>query len=80
MFNSIRSRLLLSYLLVIATVLLAVVVALFFYAAQPGLRYVPTLQQLATVSRVNRQQIVRLIEVGATDAQVELLLNETAPK
>ena len=78
MFNSIRSRLLLSYLLVIATVLLAVVVALFFYAAQPGLRYVPTLQQLATVSRVNRQQIVRLIEVGASDAQVELLLNETA--
>ncbi|MBE2219928.1 MAG: HAMP domain-containing histidine kinase [Anaerolineae bacterium] len=78
MFNSIRSRLLLSYLLVIATVLLAVVVALFVYAAQPGLRYVPTLQQLATVSRVNRQQIVRLMEVGADDSQYELLLQETA--
>jgi signal transduction histidine kinase len=78
MFNSIRSRLLLSYLLVIATVLLAVVVALFFYAAQPGLRFVPTLQHLSTVSRVNRQQIVRLIEAGAGDEQFAQLLNETA--
>lgn len=78
MFNSIRSRLLLSYLLVITTVLLAIVIALFFFATQPGLRYVPTLQQLATVSRVNRQQIMRLIEMGADDVQYELLLNETA--
>lgn len=78
MLNSIRSRLLLSYLLVIATVLLAVVVALFIYSAQPGLRYVPTLQQLATVSRVNRQQIIRLMELGASDTRYEQLLNETA--
>ena len=78
MFNSIRSRLLLSYLLVITTVLLAIVVALFFFATQPGLRYVPTLQQLATVSRVNRQQIMRLIEMGADDRQYEALLDETA--
>jgi two-component system OmpR family sensor kinase len=78
MFNSIRSRLLLSYLLVIATVLLAVVVALFFYSTQPGLRYVPTLQQLATVSRVNRQQLLRLVELGADDEQYALLLEETA--
>ena len=78
MLNSIRSRLLLSYLLVITTVLLAVVVALFFFATRPGVRYVPTLQQLATVSRVNRQQIVRLMEQGAEDAQYELLLDETA--
>ena len=76
--NSIRSRLLLSYLLVITTVLLALVVALFFYATQPGLRYVPTLQQLATVSRVNRQQIVELLELGADDLQYELLLDQTA--
>ena len=78
MLNSIRSRLLLSYLLVITTVLLAVVIALFFFATQPGLRYVPTLQQLATVSRVSRQQIVRLMELGADDIQYELLLEETA--
>ncbi|MFO7678526.1 MAG: HAMP domain-containing sensor histidine kinase [Chloroflexota bacterium] len=78
MFNSIRSRLLLSYFVVIAVALLAVVVALFYFATQPGLRYVPTLQHLATVSRVNRQQLVRLIELGATDEQYEALLAETA--
>ncbi|MCZ7669246.1 MAG: hypothetical protein M5U34_19710 [Chloroflexi bacterium] len=65
MLNSIRSRLLLSYLVVIAVALLAVVVALFYFTTLPGLRYEPTLQQLATVSRVNRPQLARLIELGA---------------
>ncbi len=78
MLNSIRSRLLLSYLLVIATVLITVVLALIIYVAQPGLRYVPALQHLSTVSRANRRQLVRLMEVGASDAQYELLLTETA--
>jgi signal transduction histidine kinase len=78
MLNSIRSRLLLSYLLVIAISLLAVVVALFYFATRPGLRYVPTLQQLATVSRVNRQQLGRLVERGAGGDVYEQLLDETA--
>jgi len=78
MLNSIRSRLLLSYLVVIAVALLAVVVALFYFTTLPGLRYVPTLQQLATVSRVNRPQLARLIELGAGDRQYEALLAETA--
>jgi two-component system, OmpR family, sensor kinase len=78
MFNSLRNRLLLSYVGVIAIVLLVITLALFWFAAQPGVRYVPTMQHLAAVAAGNREQLVRLLETGAGSEAYERLLAQTA--
>jgi len=78
MFNTLRSRLLLSYIGVIAIALLVITLALIFFASRPGVRYLPTMQHLAAVGASNRQQLFRLLEVGADTAAYEQLLEQTA--
>ncbi|MCA9876088.1 MAG: HAMP domain-containing protein [Anaerolineales bacterium] len=78
MFNTLRSRLLLSYIGVIAIALLVITLALLFFASRPGVRYLSTMQHLAAVGASNRQQLFRLVETGADTAAYERLLEQTA--
>ena len=78
MFNTLRSRLLLSYIGVIAIALWVVAMSLLFFATRPGVRYLSTMQHLAAVGTSNRQELFRLLETGADTPAYERLLNETA--
>lgn len=78
MFNTLRSRLLLSYIGVIAIALWVVAMSLLFFATRPGVRYLSTMQHLAAVGTSNRQELFRLLETGADTTAYERLLNETA--
>lgn len=78
MFNTLRSRLLLSYVGVIAIVLLVITMALLFFATRPGVRYLSTMQHLAAVGTSNRQELFRLLEAGADTSAYERLLQQTA--
>ncbi len=60
MFRSLRSRLLLSYSLIIVVTLFVVSLALVALGAQPRLRFQPALQRLDIVSRASRNDILRL--------------------
>lgn len=66
MFRSLRSRLLLSYSLIIVVTLFVVSLALLALGAQPRLRFQPALQRLDIVSRASRNDVLRL-QVASTD-------------
>lgn len=78
MLKTLRSRLLLSYVMVILVALLVVGVAMLTFASQPGIRYFVTLQRLDDVSRTSSNELVRLVQAGATDSTIIEVLNETA--
>jgi two-component system OmpR family sensor kinase len=77
MFKTLRSRLLLSYLVIIAA-LFGVAMALFWQINRPDVRYRPALQQLTAVSLANRYQIQRLRDIGAGPAALQQVLAQTA--
>jgi two-component system, OmpR family, sensor kinase len=60
MFRSLRSRLLLSYSLIIVVTLFVVSLALLALGAQPRLRFQPALQRLDIISRTSRADLIRL--------------------
>ncbi|MFZ1396946.1 MAG: HAMP domain-containing sensor histidine kinase [Candidatus Promineifilaceae bacterium] len=60
MFKTLRSRLLLSYSLLVVTTLLVVSFALIALGTQPRLRFQPALQQLDIISRTSRNDLLRL--------------------
>lgn len=60
MFRSLRSRLLLSYSLIIVVTLFVVSLALLALGAQPRLRFQPALQRLDIISRTSRNNLIRL--------------------
>ena len=78
MLKSLQSRLLLSYGIVIMTVLLIVAAAAFVVVSLPVVRYMPTLRQLDTISRVSRGEILRLIQARARTEQLLQTLQQTA--
>ncbi|MBK8987996.1 MAG: hypothetical protein IPM39_18320 [Chloroflexi bacterium] len=78
MFNTLRSRLLLSYVGVIAMALVVITMSLLFFATRPGVRYLAAMQNLAAVSTSNRQELLRLLEMGAATPAYEQLLQKTA--
>ena len=78
MFRSLRSRLLLSYLVVITLALVVVGAAFFLIASQPAVRYIPTLQRLDAISRTSLSELVRLREAGADAETILAALQQTA--
>ncbi|NKQ34396.1 MAG: HAMP domain-containing protein [Chloroflexi bacterium] len=78
MFKTLRSRLLLSYILVVIVALLVVAVAIIAIGIQPGVRYVPALQRLDTISRASRNELVRLRASGADREAILQVLADTA--
>lgn len=78
MFSSLRGRLLLSYLVVIAATLIVVAAALFGFATVSGVRLIPSLQRLAAISRTNQSELLQLWVAGATSAELQGLLVDTA--
>jgi signal transduction histidine kinase len=78
MVNSLRGRLLLSYIVVIGATLVVVAIALFGFATLSSTRFVSVLERLATLSQVNQNQIIRLAGAGGDAADLEALLAETA--
>jgi signal transduction histidine kinase len=60
MFKTLRSRLLLSYSLIILITLFVVALAFVALGAQPRLRFQPALQRLDIVSRTSRNDLLRL--------------------
>ena len=77
MFRSLRSRLLISYLAIIATTLFLVALALLAVSATQTTRILPALRQLSAVAQGTRRELNRLVEQGAAlpdfrDALVEI--------
>lgn len=78
MFNSLRGRLLSSYILIIMVALVVVAVALFGFATLTAVRDLPVLQRLAAISLTNTYELRRLQELGADAALFERFLSQTA--
>lgn len=81
MLNSLRSRLMLSYVALIGLVLLLVAAALFLLSVAPGtarLRVLPALQQLRTISIGVERQMAALAQGGTNIAAVQRSLVEAA--
>lgn len=78
MFNSLRSRLLLSYLIVIATVLALVTLALLAVSAAQGVRVVPILRQLNVIGLGIRREVAVMLERGADLPAVQRALDQAA--
>jgi len=81
MFTTLRSRLLLSYLAIIATVLLLVALALLVISAAPAtarLRILPVLQQLRTVAISTEREMAALSQQGADRDAFQQRLEQAA--
>jgi len=78
MFNTLRVRLLISYLAIIATVLVIVTVALLAISASQSARILPALRQLNTINLGMRREIARLAEANADFPMIKRVLSETA--
>jgi len=78
MFRSLRSRLLISYIVIIATVLLLVTLALLAISAAQTTRILPTLRQLGAVAQGTRRELARSIDQGEALPDLRLALEETA--
>lgn len=81
MFATLRSRLLLSYLAIIATVLLLVALALLVISAAPAtarLRILPTLQRLRTVAISTEREMAALSQQGADRDALRQRLEQAA--
>ncbi len=71
MLNSLRSRLLLSYILVVLVALLLVALAFVAIGVQPEIRYFNSLQKLDAVSRASRNELLRM---RLSDVDTETLI------
>ncbi len=78
MFDSLRGRLLSSYILIILVALIVVAVALFGFASLTAVRDLPALQRLAAISLTNIYELRRLQESGADPGTFERFLSQTA--
>ena len=78
MFRSLRSRLLVTYLAVIAIALSIMALALLAISATQASRVLPTLRQLSGVAQGTRRELARLVEQGATLPEIRETLSETA--
>ena len=81
MLTTLRSRLLLSYLAIIATVLLLVALALLLISAAPAtarLRLLPTLQRLRTVAISTEREVAILTQQGAGREAVRQRIEQAA--
>ncbi len=78
MLKSLRSRLLVSYVVVILVTLILVAVAMLAIVAQPEIRFFANLQRLDTLSRTSRNEILRLMQSGASDQRILNVLKDTA--
>ncbi|WP_420628610.1 sensor histidine kinase [Candidatus Leptofilum sp.] len=78
MFKSLRSRLLVSYSLIILVTLFVVSLALLALGAQPRLRFQPALQRLDIISRTSRTELIRLQADNASRDTFLQALAETA--
>lgn len=78
MLKTLRSRLLLSYVVVILIALMVVGAAMLAFVARPNVRYFFTLQRLDDLSRVSRNELVRLLQTGANNETIIQVLDETA--
>ncbi len=78
MFRSLRSRLLISYIVIIATVLILVTLALLAISAAQTTRILPTLRQLGAVAQGTRRELARAIDQGEALPGLRLALEETA--
>jgi signal transduction histidine kinase len=76
--NSLRNRLLISYLVVIATILVIVAVALLAVSVTESARILPTLRQLNTISLSTRRELNQLIEQNARLPALERTFGEAA--
>lgn len=76
--NSLRNRLLISYLVVIATILVIVAVALLAVSVTESARILPTLRELNTISLSTRRELNRLAEQNARMPLIEQTLGEVA--
>jgi signal transduction histidine kinase len=76
--NTLRNRLLLSYLVVIVTILVIVAVALLAVSVTESARILPTLRQLSTISLSARRELNRLMEQNPRLPGLEENLAETA--
>ena len=78
MFNSLRSRIFLSYLAIIATVLFLLTAALLAISAGQSARLLPDLRQLGAIVQGTRRELFRLQEQGADISVIEQALTEAA--
>lgn len=78
MLKTLRSRLWLSYAVVILVALFVVALALLAVGSQPDIRYFTTLQRLDAISRASRNELVRLQQNGAEVEELLAVLTETA--
>ena len=78
MFRSLRSRLLGTYLAVIAIALSIMALALLAISATQASRVLPTLRQLSGVAQGTRRELARLVEQGTTLPEIRETLSETA--
>ena len=76
--NSLRNRLLFSYLVVIAVILVIVAVALLAVSVTESARTLPTLRQLSTISLSTRRELNRLVEQNAQLLAMGRALSEAA--
>ena len=78
MFNSLRSRLLLSYVAVVFAVLLVITGSLYLVSAVPGVRLLPALQRLSAIGVGSRQQLLETVAGGGQARELDRLLERTA--
>ena len=79
MFSSLRSRLFISYLIIIAVALSVVALALLALSVSQSARILPTLRQLNAISLGVRRELIRLGEVGGADlTSVQRVLEDVA--
>jgi len=79
MFNSLRSRLLLSFLVIIAVSLSVVALALLALSVSQNSRLLPTLRQLNAIGQGMRRELIRIGEFVRTDlASVQELLQDVS--
>ncbi|MGW8318819.1 MAG: sensor histidine kinase [Candidatus Promineifilaceae bacterium] len=78
MFSSLRSRLLLSYVAVIATALLVVTLALLAVSVGQANRILPTLRQLSVIGQATRRELAQQAAAGLDGLGLAQTLNEIA--
>lgn len=78
MFNTLRSRLLLSHFTVIFTVLFIVAAALYGFAAVSNIRLLAPLQRLVAIGVASRQQLIEIVRAGGDANDLEVFLAQTA--
>lgn len=78
MINSLRTRLLLSYFVVLFTVLVVIAGGLYLISAAPGVRLLPAMQRLTAIGVGSRQQLLELVASGGQTDDLTRFLERTA--